>query len=300
MKKLIFILTLICMAGMTGLKAQMSYADYQDVVYLKNGSMIKGIIIEQIPGKTIKIKTADGSEFVYGIMEVEKFAKEPLEKAAAPIASAGTKMACCSKTAKTPREFYSKPKGYFGQVQIAPGIGAMGIRVVNGYKFGRFGYVGLGVGVDRTMSMNRGPKMEMIDDVFPGNSRGSRGNGWQAPIFIHYEGDVLKRRVTPTYFVELGYSIPFIIQENYFRSNGFQSWSGTHNRYGSVYSSLGLGVKVRTRRRANVFIGLDWKLYAAIGKTKETYYPDFGSPTTTERRDFNITAAPGLRVNIGF
>lgn len=50
--------------------------NYQDVVYLKNGSIIRGMIIEQIPNKTIKIETADRSIFVYQMEEVEKITKE--------------------------------------------------------------------------------------------------------------------------------------------------------------------------------------------------------------------------------
>jgi hypothetical protein len=49
---------------------------YQDVVYLKNGSIIRGVIIEQIPNKSIKIETADKSVFVYQIDEIEKMTKE--------------------------------------------------------------------------------------------------------------------------------------------------------------------------------------------------------------------------------
>ena len=48
----------------------------QEVVYLKNGSIIKGIVIEQIPGESLKIKTNDGSIFAYQMSEVEKIAKE--------------------------------------------------------------------------------------------------------------------------------------------------------------------------------------------------------------------------------
>jgi len=47
-----------------------------DVVYLKNGSIIKGTIIEQVPGETIKLKTADGSIFVYNMSEIKKITKE--------------------------------------------------------------------------------------------------------------------------------------------------------------------------------------------------------------------------------
>jgi hypothetical protein len=48
----------------------------EDVVYLKNGSIIHGTIIEQVPGKTLKIKTHDGNIFVYSLDEVEKMTKE--------------------------------------------------------------------------------------------------------------------------------------------------------------------------------------------------------------------------------
>ena len=49
---------------------------YQDVVYLKNGSVVRGIILEQIPGKTIKIATDNGSQFIFTLAEVEKMTKE--------------------------------------------------------------------------------------------------------------------------------------------------------------------------------------------------------------------------------
>jgi hypothetical protein len=48
----------------------------RDVVYLKNGSVIKGEITEMIPNEHIKIKTADGSLFVYSFNEIEKTEKE--------------------------------------------------------------------------------------------------------------------------------------------------------------------------------------------------------------------------------
>ena len=51
------------------------FADTIDVVHLKNGSIIKGIVIETIPNETIKIETADGSIFVYPFDEVERMEK---------------------------------------------------------------------------------------------------------------------------------------------------------------------------------------------------------------------------------
>lgn len=47
-----------------------------ETVYLKNGSVIKGDIIEQVPGQSLKIRTADGSMFVYSIGEIERISNE--------------------------------------------------------------------------------------------------------------------------------------------------------------------------------------------------------------------------------
>ena len=51
-----------------------------DVVYLKNGSVIRGPIVEQVPGESLKVQTANGSIFVYTLDEVEKMTKEEVEE----------------------------------------------------------------------------------------------------------------------------------------------------------------------------------------------------------------------------
>jgi len=48
----------------------------RDVLYLKNGSIIKGSVLEMVPGQNVKIETADGSIFVFKSDEVEKITKE--------------------------------------------------------------------------------------------------------------------------------------------------------------------------------------------------------------------------------
>lgn len=53
----------------------------RDVVYLKNGSIVKGTIIEMVPNQSIKIQTGDGSVFVYTMAEVDRITKEEVSKA---------------------------------------------------------------------------------------------------------------------------------------------------------------------------------------------------------------------------
>lgn len=66
---LLFIMLIIAVAGF-------SQEKLQDVVYLKNGNVLRGTIIEQVPMDYIKLKTADGSEFIFQVEEIEKITKE--------------------------------------------------------------------------------------------------------------------------------------------------------------------------------------------------------------------------------
>jgi queuine/archaeosine tRNA-ribosyltransferase len=60
----------------------MSFADStssqvhsKDILYLKNGSVINGMIIELVPNKSIKIKKTDGDIIVYSFDDIEKIEK---------------------------------------------------------------------------------------------------------------------------------------------------------------------------------------------------------------------------------
>lgn len=44
----------------------------EDVVYLKNGSVVRGLIVEEVPMVSLKIQTADRSIFVFRLDEIEK------------------------------------------------------------------------------------------------------------------------------------------------------------------------------------------------------------------------------------
>ncbi len=51
-----------------------------DVIYLKNGSMIRGVIMEMVIDDYVKIKMKDGSIYVYEMSEVDKITKEKASK----------------------------------------------------------------------------------------------------------------------------------------------------------------------------------------------------------------------------
>ncbi len=56
----------------------------QDVVYLKNGDIRKGTIIENAPNDYVKVETSDGSIFTIKYSEIEKITKEAPKSSSAP------------------------------------------------------------------------------------------------------------------------------------------------------------------------------------------------------------------------
>lgn len=67
---------LLSIAAFVALAFTMNAQQYQDVVYLKNGSVIHGIITEQIPNQSLKIETKDGSVFICDMNDVAKITKD--------------------------------------------------------------------------------------------------------------------------------------------------------------------------------------------------------------------------------
>ena len=50
--------------------------EYEDVVYLKNGKVRRGLILERIVGESVKLETNYGEIFVIKMSDISKIAKE--------------------------------------------------------------------------------------------------------------------------------------------------------------------------------------------------------------------------------
>ena len=70
MKKLVLFVALLLSCG--SVVAQRTV----ETVYLKNGGIVKGEIIEQVPNQSLKVRTKDGNVFVYQMEEVERIVRE--------------------------------------------------------------------------------------------------------------------------------------------------------------------------------------------------------------------------------
>lgn len=115
---------------------------YEDVVYLKNGSIIHGMIIEQVPNQSIKIQTKDGNVFFCKIEEVQKMTKELVEN---------------SKNFRLDLNKNTKKHGFTNITELSLALGiadskegvSFGIQTINGYQFNPNLNAGFGIGIDR-------------------------------------------------------------------------------------------------------------------------------------------------------
>ena len=118
---------------------------FEDVVYLKNGSIIRGQVIEQKMGEYIKIKIVGGSIFVYKTEEVDKIEKEEKETV------------FNKYVPRRMRPKIYKEKGVIAHLKLGfmPGVNTGGWAVLGVNAHGLLGYhlnpnwmVGIGMGID--------------------------------------------------------------------------------------------------------------------------------------------------------
>lgn len=172
MKKLLLILILL-----TSFSAYGIAQNYVEVVYLKNGSVIRGSIIEQVPNESLKIKMSDGSIFICSMTDVEKIAKEIQEK---PLAFKKKQRS----TLKGYKGFFDV--GYLWDTEENNAVSANKIELStsHGYQFSNHFFIGGGFAVNR------------YNDA-----------GYTAiPIFTDFRVNFLKKKVTPFSNIRVGYT----------------------------------------------------------------------------------------------
>lgn len=255
----------------------------EDVVYLKNGSIYRGILVEQVPNESYKIQIAGGSIVSVTVAEVLKITKEQRwqspYKADAPAPKADEYRPRHARyTDSTYVPGYKKNRKYFFTAELRGGPGNGGVRIINGYKFGRFGYLGIGVGIDGASFTNVGALSVNSDGVY-------------LPIVIRYQGDILRTRITPFYYAEAGYAAHPV--------NGpFMSSDGEH--FGGPLATVGFGCKFNTKRRVNFNLSLNATWRSNFFNEYEYTFDQFGNSYYYEHSGMDSRVFGNFCFGIGF
>lgn len=151
----------------------------KEVVYLKNGSIIKGDIVEIVPNKTLTVETADGSSFVCNYDDIDKITREKTENnevKATPEPKQGNKLSPLKRgySAQINSDFFASSH------MIGPTI-----TTVHGFRFNPKISIGLGTGF----------RFDAFADDFA------------IPVFANVRYDILDRKISPFMAANSGIAI---------------------------------------------------------------------------------------------
>ncbi|QIU94357.1 DUF481 domain-containing protein [Bacteroides faecium] len=238
MRKLLLLLTLLL-----SISTYVAAQNYTEVVYLKNGSVIKGVIIEQVPNVSLKIKTGDGSLIICQMNDVEKIIKE--ERYTRDYRTDIDNRKAARNTLKGYKGFVD-----FGYIVDLSDYDANKVEIStsHGYQFNNYFYLGGGVAADFYTDA------DLI----------------AVPIFVDFRANFINKKVTPFADIKTGYSVGDVegayvstgigvrfslkgkkainlkLEYNYQQHNdhGDYSYNNNYYSYDYDYDLEGLGFKV--------------------------------------------------------
>lgn len=183
-----------------------SQNNMEDVVYLKNGSIIRGIIVEQIPNQSIKIQTTDRNIFVFKFDEIQKMTKEKLMDM--PKNTTKNKELNNTRYLCVLESYYSLPIGDVKNENISSISQNLdyisAFKITNGYKIIEQFALGLGVGVEKhDNTTNLIPYYNYIDSYY----KNTNLSFILLPISLEIRSTPLNANISPTINFNIGYGI---------------------------------------------------------------------------------------------
>ena len=143
---------------------------YDDVVYLKNGTVIHGMIFEQVPGKSITIESVNKFVYSFTYEEIEKIRKELKQSTASSFSDADVGSPNYTNLFQ------------FGMLTTKAGVAPTTFNLIRSGNVGEYSSLGLGVGWD----------------AYGGRS--------MIPLFVDARTSLIKGQASPFVFTDLGYS----------------------------------------------------------------------------------------------
>lgn len=236
-----------------------------EVVYLKNGSVVRGVIIEQIPNQTLKIQTKDGSVFVYNFSEVQKITKEapfinqPIRQPIQNIDNAiqnnqfqqevkdtsiGNPKNSYTYNTPTDKKDYFK-KGFIGITEIGALFGSRYRYSYNNEKNSAFSINQL---IGKRTSQNFSIGMAFGVDV--------NKSTLFVPITIDTRIYFIKKRITPFLNIAPGYAL---LRVKYDRYYGYGSRSSSE-LYHTFITNFGIGAEFKISKGFGMSLNLGGRL----------------------------------------
>lgn len=163
----------------------------ETVVYLNNGNIVRGQIINTVPNVRIKIKADNGSVYEYKMTEVREI-------------KSGEVITPEESSRRKYVDYEDNDKGFWWAAELSGGpsvfyekanMGYSQLAIVGGYRFNDFIRAGVGLGA-RYYIDNKKVR--------------AKSNAWSFPIYANLRGNFMPqdvRRVVPYWSVDVGATI---------------------------------------------------------------------------------------------
>lgn len=282
--------------SLTSLYSVFAQTPENEILYLKNGSEIHGVILEIIPNQTVKIQTKDKSIFVFKMDEVDKIIKEP--KPQAETYQYQVYQPSQDDLVKQEPTYPFKNKGYTNFTKIGIlGLSSFNVQEINGYLFNPHLFLGLGLSYD----YYRGDALNFLaNGIFDDGSSSSNDQvSTFLPVFVDFRYFAGEGRSSFMSFVDLGYSALLDATD---ATNTNQSSSDYKVDGGGLYFCPGIGMRVYASKNFGLVFdfGLKFQNYSA----KEYTYSYNGNGISTYSLSGSstnkISVLPVLNIGITF
>ena len=241
----------------------------QDVVYLKDGTVLRGTMIDQVYGVSYKIKVSEDSIIVVPAAKIDRITKE-------------------EKPDDRPPRGY-KDKGYLFEFQFHLDAVGGGVRMINGYKINQYAILGVGMGFGGVYIPANGLNTNIDGDL-------SSYMGFYFPFFLYYSGDILKKDVTPFYVLEAGYAVAYDPLPGGADGATYVQYNTLH---GGPMGSVGFGVRIYGGRKFvfTLSANLDFQYSRTDVYTNGELNGNFYNGTDTYGH--MVMLMPGLKIGVG-
>lgn len=186
-----------------------------DIIYLKDGSTLRGTITEQIPDKYVKISIAGGTSIEININEVKRIKADKGNYNFNPDGS------------------NSKIKGFYTGYNVQAMFGQAGeSEFEERLIFGAGIQYSLGYQINKYVAIGGGVGLQLYDRVF-------------GDAFVQARGFLPLGKITPTLGIDFGYGVPLVLSsvDNF-----------TTQQKGGISTRPSIGIRIATRNRADILV----------------------------------------------
>ncbi|MEM7373598.1 MAG: hypothetical protein AAF587_33550 [Bacteroidota bacterium] len=216
------IILFFCLMTTQLVLGQQRHAHNQDVLYLKNGWVLRGWVLSDVLIDSVKIETEGGNIFVFAKNDIRSQTVEPKRR----------------KRGLRPYTPSPIKRGYYGYLQfgilagseVLGSNGNLDLMTGHGFRFAHWGAIGGGAGIT----------------FLP--------NGALMPVFVEARSQI--RKVGSSFFGygKGGYSLPLY-------ERNFSNWGLTESKVsGGLLGEVGIGLRIPTPRKMGWMISVGYRI----------------------------------------